>query len=302
MAVACQSPGGLGHVRAHRSHHGLGCLGPGAQLFLSPSPWFPSTPLPAVCHPGLTTLAQPRLTIHAQPCSPPTPLPHLRYEPLDPQRWSLTGFRTTAVGRFITRNLVNILELLRVRRGGGGCSGWGVECHGSRSAMHSKMGISQEDGDRGDARVALPASPHQELQSHINMCTHTEAHNARVCWCRPCTHHAQQLPSTTVRTVHCWQLLLLSLVAYPLITHCEQTPCGLACCCPPQPYPSPCLGCCCPLQIAPKGSARVSSFLERAGDGLVAGGKTGIFTPCELRGCLTGNSLGPDCERVQVLP
>mmetsp|Transcript_27187 Transcript_27187/g.69212 ORF Transcript_27187/g.69212 Transcript_27187/m.69212 type:complete len:346 (+) Transcript_27187:90-1127(+) len=33
------------------------------------------------------------------------------------------------------------------------------------------------------------------------------------------------------------------------------------------------------LRIAPKGSARVSSFLERAGDGLVAGGKTGIFTP-----------------------
>lgn len=32
-------------------------------------------------------------------------------------------------------------------------------------------------------------------------------------------------------------------------------------------------------RIAPKGSGRVSSFLERAGDGLVAGGKTGIFTP-----------------------
>jgi sterol 24-C-methyltransferase len=28
-----------------------------------------------------------------------------------------------------------------------------------------------------------------------------------------------------------------------------------------------------------QGSGRVASFLERAGDGLVAGGKTGIFTP-----------------------
>lgn len=31
--------------------------------------------------------------------------------------------------------------------------------------------------------------------------------------------------------------------------------------------------------IAPKGSLEVSSMLERAADGLVAGGKQGIFTP-----------------------
>lgn len=33
------------------------------------------------------------------------------------------------------------------------------------------------------------------------------------------------------------------------------------------------------LGIAPSGTGRVASFLERAGDSLVAGGKTGIFTP-----------------------
>lgn len=31
--------------------------------------------------------------------------------------------------------------------------------------------------------------------------------------------------------------------------------------------------------IAPKGSLEVASMLERAADGLVAGGKTGTFTP-----------------------
>jgi len=31
--------------------------------------------------------------------------------------------------------------------------------------------------------------------------------------------------------------------------------------------------------VAPKGSVEVSNMLERAADGLVAGGKQGIFTP-----------------------
>jgi sterol 24-C-methyltransferase len=31
--------------------------------------------------------------------------------------------------------------------------------------------------------------------------------------------------------------------------------------------------------VAPKGSLEVASMLERAADGLVAGGKKGIFTP-----------------------
>lgn len=31
--------------------------------------------------------------------------------------------------------------------------------------------------------------------------------------------------------------------------------------------------------VAPKGSLEVASMLERAADGLVAGGKQGIFTP-----------------------
>jgi sterol 24-C-methyltransferase len=31
--------------------------------------------------------------------------------------------------------------------------------------------------------------------------------------------------------------------------------------------------------VAPKGSVEVSTMLERAADGLVAGGKTGTFTP-----------------------
>jgi sterol 24-C-methyltransferase len=33
------------------------------------------------------------------------------------------------------------------------------------------------------------------------------------------------------------------------------------------------------LGVAPKGSLEVASMLERAADGLVAGGKKGIFTP-----------------------
>lgn len=33
------------------------------------------------------------------------------------------------------------------------------------------------------------------------------------------------------------------------------------------------------LRIAPEGTCRVSAFLEQAADGLVAGGKAGIFTP-----------------------
>jgi sterol 24-C-methyltransferase len=33
------------------------------------------------------------------------------------------------------------------------------------------------------------------------------------------------------------------------------------------------------FRIAPKGSLEVASMLERAADGLVAGGKKGIFTP-----------------------
>jgi sterol 24-C-methyltransferase len=33
------------------------------------------------------------------------------------------------------------------------------------------------------------------------------------------------------------------------------------------------------LGIAPKGSSRVSSFLEKAADGLLEGGKEKIFTP-----------------------
>jgi hypothetical protein len=38
------------------------------------------------------------------------------YAPLDPNRLSLTAFRTTGLGRLITRGLVNALELLRVRQ------------------------------------------------------------------------------------------------------------------------------------------------------------------------------------------
>jgi len=33
------------------------------------------------------------------------------------------------------------------------------------------------------------------------------------------------------------------------------------------------------IDLRLQGSGRVASFLERAGDGLVAGGKLGIFTP-----------------------
>lgn len=33
------------------------------------------------------------------------------------------------------------------------------------------------------------------------------------------------------------------------------------------------------LRVAPQGSTRVAAFLETAADGLVAGGKRGIFTP-----------------------
>jgi sterol 24-C-methyltransferase len=33
------------------------------------------------------------------------------------------------------------------------------------------------------------------------------------------------------------------------------------------------------LGLAPKGSLEVATMLERAADGLVAGGKLGIFTP-----------------------
>lgn len=51
----------------------------------------------------------------------------------------------------------------------------------------------------------------------------------------------------------------------------------------PQPPPQQHLtGRCFPraqVRVAPAGSGRVASFLERAGDGLVAGGKTGIFSP-----------------------
>lgn len=36
------------------------------------------------------------------------------YEPLDPTRMSLAGFRTTGVGRFLTRNLVWWLELFGI--------------------------------------------------------------------------------------------------------------------------------------------------------------------------------------------
>lgn len=36
------------------------------------------------------------------------------YEPLDPNRFSLSAFRTTSMGRFITRNFVRLLEMLRI--------------------------------------------------------------------------------------------------------------------------------------------------------------------------------------------
>lgn len=54
-------------------------------------------------------MAHPHLTGGA------TQMSHCRYEPLDPSRLSLNSFRTTRLGRMLTRSLVNTLETLKVR-------------------------------------------------------------------------------------------------------------------------------------------------------------------------------------------